>query len=111
MATNKYNKMEALLKHTGTYTFIMGIGSLPIFYGMDLVSGPANLTFFMLSCIVFHTIQDFITSKLTHKQFKKQIFNGWNGAFTIIGLDQVFHYIQIFGTFYYLTKDLSLWQS
>lgn len=95
MATNKNDKNTALLAHTLLYSFIMTL---------SLISFSADFNVFSLSLffgITFccHTIQDRITSRLTKKQFAIGNFNGVTGAFTIIGFDQLLHYIQIFLTF------------
>ena len=102
MATNKYNSWEALLLHTATYTVIMTTFIAPIFFVWDLVTFLSNVAIFAWSCFFFHTLQDYFTSKMTHKQFERKVYNGPTGAFTIIGFDQFLHFVQLFGTFYLL---------
>lgn len=97
MGTQKSKSNKTLIEHTGTYMVIMFLGVCCI---PDVPGATAAL--FSGVCFVCHTAQDYVTSRMTSKQFAKQKYNGWDGAFTIIGLDQLFHYVQILGTFYLL---------
>jgi hypothetical protein len=54
---------------------------------------------------VAHTITDYITSRIVSRKFANKEFGSPipnTGAFTVIGFDQVLHYIQLFGTYYLL---------
>lgn len=51
---------------------------------------------------VLHTFTDFITSKIVSRMFNKKLYYTRLpnfGAFSIIGLDQVLHYVQLFLTY------------
>ena len=99
MGTMKSKNFTALLLHTAVYSGVMFFMMVPV---LGLTTG--DLAVFTLTCFVFHTIQDFATSKLTSSQFAKGKYNGLDGAFTIIGFDQFLHYCQIFLTYYCLTN-------
>jgi len=98
MATNKYRDIGALVQHTLTYSIVMTLCMYPL-----LNNNIYSLLIFEIVTFVVHTAQDYITSKMTHKQFERKIYNGWNGAFTIIGLDQWLHFVQLFVTYSLLT--------
>ena len=99
MGTMKSKSNFVLLTHTLTYTTVMFIFSVFL-----LTLSIENLFIFAAVNFVFHTAQDWVTSRLTGIQFEKKIYNGWTGGFTIIGFDQFLHYCQIFITYYLLTK-------
>ena len=95
MATNKKNSIVPLLKHTILYSMIMGFGFIFIF--------PTILQVILFTVLTFcgHTIVDYYTSKITGKLFEnKTYYTGLPnfGAFSIIGLDQVIHYLILFLT-------------
>jgi hypothetical protein len=51
---------------------------------------------------ITHTATDYFTSRIVSKKFAKQEYGSPIpnfGAFTIIGIDQVLHYIQLFLTY------------
>jgi hypothetical protein len=61
--------------------------------------------YFWIITFVAHTITDYFSSiivsnKFAKKEYETSIPN--TGPFTIIGIDQVLHYIQLFGTYYLL---------
>ena len=94
-ATTKKSSMVSLLKHTITYSLIMGIGFLFIF------TTVINLILFILLTFCTHTIIDYYSSKITGNLFEKKIYyTGLPnfGAFSMIGIDQVIHYICLFLT-------------
>ena len=88
--------MRALLAHTGVYTIVNTAGwwvtgIADNFYPDVIIIGFLNFT--------FHTATDHFTSRLTARLWAKgrtQLF------FTAIGFDQLLHYLQLFGTWYYL---------
>ena len=99
MATNKYRDNKALLRHTLTYTGVMMLG-LTFLLNFSI----SSIFLFGFITFVVHTIQDYFISKMTHTRFQRLEYNGPNGAFTIIGLDQWVHFVQLFVTYYYLTN-------
>jgi hypothetical protein len=113
MATNKSSSNEALLAHTIVYTIVWVIPAGFIFaqpcdasaigYCINAVSVLA----FLAITFIAHTVTDYITSRVTKKKFENKEYYALPprmGAFAIIGLDQVLHYAQLFGTYYLLTK-------
>lgn len=99
MGSKKSKDTGILLSHTFTYTIVFMLFFLPILW----VPVPRVLIFGLVTFIC-HTIQDYITSRITSKRFSQGLYNGWTGAFTIIGLDQWLHFVQIFITYYLLTN-------
>ena len=99
-ALGKSKCMFSLLKHTATYTLMwvpFTLLFLPGFPGFDFL------------CITFicHTITDYVTSRITSKLYAKGKFGSSIpnlGFFTMIGFDQYLHYLQLFLTYWYLTK-------
>lgn len=54
---------------------------------------------------ICHTATDYVTSRIVSKKFAKGHYGSAIpnfGAFTIIGFDQILHYIQLFLTYYIL---------
>ena len=113
-ATNKSKSFMALVKHTAMYSFIW---YLVIFgfsvYGNrfngpsfeDLGWTPWMITFPVIT-FVFHTLTDYFTSKIVSRKFANQEYGSPIpnfGAFTVIGFDQVLHYVQLFLTYHFLT--------
>lgn len=114
MATGKSKSFKILLKHTRTYTFVFfmcfalwcayqnHIGHLT---PDDMGWTPWVCLFFPITFIC-HTVIDYISSRITARKFeKKEYYTGIPnmGAFSIIGLDQVFHYATLFLTYHLLT--------
>jgi hypothetical protein len=52
--------------------------------------------------LICHTATDYVTSRIVSKKFAKGEYGSSIpnfGAFTIIGIDQVLHYVQLFLTY------------
>lgn len=93
-ALGKSKNLNDLLCHTIVYS---GFWFLPMLYLIGLESS------LMFVCItfLFHTLTDYFTSKIVSKKFANNHYGSQIpnlGAFTIIGFDQVLHYIQLFLT-------------
>jgi len=95
-AKGKSKNWGDLLSHTATYSFVWLI---PI--GFMLGKTPPNGFLFILITFIFHTITDYFTSRLNSKLWAKGDVHNF---FVSIGFDQVLHYIQLFTTYYLLTK-------
>lgn len=105
-AKGKSKNWYDLLSHTFTYSCVWFI---PIIYLF-----PENWTTsqYVLNSILFgsitfisHTITDYFTSRIVSKMFAEGRYGSSIpniGGFTIIGIDQVLHYIQLFTTYYLL---------
>jgi len=80
-------------------------------YGYTAKDFGHTLYIFLFFPITFilHTLTDYFTSKIVKYKFNKKHYGSFIpnfGAFTIIGLDQLLHYIQLFLT-YYLLKQIN----
>jgi hypothetical protein len=110
-ALGKSKNWSDLLLHTFTYSFIFfwGIAFLILY-----INGRSEDNFWLSLCFalitfIAHTITDYITSRIVSKKFENKHYGSAIpnfGAFTIIGIDQILHYIQLFLTYYYL-KELT----
>lgn len=91
-ATRKSKEILPLISHTATYTAVWLM--LILFMDVDFI----NLLMFGLVTFLSHTVTDFFTSKIVSRKFANNNL-GSNipnfGAFSVIGLDQVLHYIQL----------------
>lgn len=95
----KSKSWSPLLKHTVTYATLW-------FFPVWLMTGMwAETLVFVGVTFVFHTATDYFTSRLVSRRFAE----GYNGspipnfgAFTIIGFDQVLHYVQLILTWHIL---------
>jgi len=95
-ANNKSKSNIPLLKHTATYSVLW----FPLAYFLGWLIIP-----FILITFVTHTITDYITSRIVGKKFAAGEYGSPIpnfGAFTIIGFDQLIHYVTLFITFGYL---------
>lgn len=99
-AKNKSKNNKALLSHTWTYSLVWY--TIGVFYAMFNPNYiPWSLTLFVLITFVAHTLTDYFTSRLNSKLWAKGDVHNF---FVSVGFDQVLHYAQLFGTFYFLTK-------
>ena len=93
-ATNKSKDIRSLLKHTYTYSFVFTLLVWLIF--------PWYIAFtFFSTMLLSHTAIDYVTSKIVSRKFQNKEYGSSIpnfGAFSIIGFDQVLHYITIFLT-------------
>ena len=99
-ATNKSKNFGALLKHTVTYSLLMFM-----FLNVNLyldINHFMSTVIFTIVTFVAHTLTDFFTSKVVSRMFGNKNYGRPLpnfGAFTIIGFDQLLHFIQLFVTF------------
>lgn len=113
-ATNKSKSFKALVKHTAMYSFIWYL----VIFGFAICGNHFNgpsieelgwtpwMITFPLITFVFHTLTDYFTSKIVSRKFANQEYGSPIpnfGAFTVIGFDQVLHYVQLFLTYHFLT--------
>ena len=95
-ALNKSTSWNALMEHTSVYAGVLCIAFIPILWTSAIYFAAVNF--------IWHTTIDFITSKIVKKRFENKYLGGSIpnlGAFTIIGFDQVLHYIILFATLQY----------
>ncbi len=94
-AKNKSSNWDALWYHVLVYSFSIAILSIPFidegwqFMAILTITG------------VCHFITDAITSRISKKYFEKE---DYHNGFVIVGMDQVFHYIQLFLTFNFILQ-------
>lgn len=107
-ALGKSKNWSDLLKHTLTYSIIWIFLSMCLFAEPCYISGLGycvnTIKCFQFALITFlcHTITDYITSKIVSKRFENKYYGSAIpnfGAFTIIGIDQFLHYLQLFLTY------------
>lgn len=111
-ALGKSKNWSDLLNHTATYSFIWFFAITIMLSSMAEIVLDALLIIpvaflFMFITFIFHTATDYITSRIVSKKFAEGKYGSAIpnfGAFTIIGFDQVLHYVQLFLTYYLLIK-------
>ena len=105
-ANNKSKNNLALIKHTSVYSSVMSIFVFTILI-IQSGGGPSDTYWkcflvFLPITFITHTITDYITSREVSKKFEAKHYGSAVpnfGAFTIIGFDQVLHYVQLFLTY------------
>jgi len=110
-AVNKSKNFGSLTCHTLTYSVLWILPAACMF------SFPCDISFlgycvpvpkvfaFVGITFVAHTITDYFTSKIVSKRFADNYYGSPIpnfGAFSIIGFDQVLHYVQLVLTYYFL---------
>ena len=109
-ATNKSKSNTALFKHVLTYSTIWVLPACVILGNLRPSETTewyvySTLLFFTLTFLC-HFITDYITSRIVSKRFADKYYGSPIpnfGAFTVIGFDQVLHYVQLFLTYHFLT--------
>lgn len=99
-ALGKSKNWNDLLSHTSLYSLVWFI---PI--SLLLKSANWEASAFVSVTFIAHTATDYVTSRIVSKKFSRQEYGSPIpnfGAFTIIGIDQVLHYVQLFTTYYLL---------
>ena len=97
-AEGKSKNLRPLLNHTLIYSSVWIPVITLLFYvqNIPLNSMIIPIIFFLVT-FVSHTVTDFISSRITSYLWKT---NQVHNFFVVIGIDQVFHYIQLFLTYY-----------
>ncbi len=110
-ALGKSKNWPDLLKHTLTYSYIWSLlGSFVCLINPELQENYKWVNFvivFPIITFIAHTATDYFTSRVVSKKFAAGQYGSSIpnfGAFSIIGIDQVLHYIQLFLTYYYLKQ-------
>lgn len=99
MAVNKSKSGAYLMLHTTVYSlFFFCILALCNLYAI------IDVLLFSLFTWLFHTITDYLTSKWTSYLYSKEKYYGLNGFFTVIGLDQFLHTVQLLLCYEYILK-------
>ena len=91
-AKNKSKLAEALINHTGVYSFSFLVPMLFLF------SSPSTLSAlsFVFITWVFHTVTDYFTSRLNARLWKAQRVHAF---FVSVGFDQLLHFAQLIFTY------------
>lgn len=95
-ASNKSKNWWALSAHVATYTGTLLVLAGTVMFGIPglaLLTIPAFITWVLLNGAL-HFATDAVTSRITSKLFGKD----WHNFFVVVGLDQVIHYVTLFGT-------------
>lgn len=105
-ALGKSKNWFDLLSHTVTYSLIW---VFPMYWLFSFTKPPAYAILatlgFVYVTFVCHTLTDYVTSRIVRKKFAAKEYGSPIpnfGGFTVIGFDQVLHYIQLFTTYYLL---------
>lgn len=104
-AIGKSKDSILLFKHTLTYTAVWLVAL--IIWGFFQTFTFEQVYAFLLITFGTHTVTDYFTSRINSNLYKKGKFGSPIpnfGFFSMIGLDQVLHYAQLFLTYYYITK-------
>lgn len=96
-AKGKSKEWGPLLAHTLNYSVVWLLLSM----GYAGITGCKEILFFAPITFFCHTITDYITSRENAKLWEK---NKVHDFFVCIGFDQWLHYVQLFLTYWYLTK-------
>lgn len=96
-AKGKSNNWNDLIEHTVTYSIVWLIIGIILFP----INQWLNISIFAWITFICHTITDYYTSRLNSKLWKQGKIHNF---FVSVGFDQVLHYIQLFLTYWILTK-------
>jgi hypothetical protein len=117
-AINKSKDNNALLDHVLNYSliwfyavfFLLSFDKVIIEKSFESISLQWLLTYSLLFAqitFVAHFITDYFTSRIVSKMFAQNKYGSSIpnfGAFTMIGIDQVLHYIQLFCTYQFINQ-------
>lgn len=97
-ASNKSKSLVALSRHVGTYTALLALCSLVMFWWSLALVG------FIVTNAALHFVTDFFTSRWSAHYFRKahdpdltdeERGRAWHDFFEVIGLDQFMHQIAL----------------
>lgn len=104
-ARGKSENWKDLLDHTKNYTMVwwaIGIILIVVNLFYPFFEYKAwSLTMFIVITFICHTITDYYTSRINSRLWKEGKIHNF---FVSIGFDQYLHYIQLFVTYYLITK-------
>jgi hypothetical protein len=101
-ATEKYHDIDALTQHVLAYCLVFGIA---LWWFKPSGGSFGDVLVFVIITYVCHFITDYITSKGMHQYAEDK---NWGttipnvGFFSLLGFDQALHYLQLFGTYYFV---------
>jgi hypothetical protein len=105
-ALGKSKNWGDLLSHTITYSVIW-VFVICLLFGLNNTTQTTmwyvtHSFAFGVVTLICHTATDYVTSRIVSKKFANGEYGSSIpnfGAFTIIGIDQVLHYVQLFLTY------------
>lgn len=96
-AKSKSTNLDNLLSHTFIYSYsITLLLMLYNIYSTNFNSNVLSIISFFVITFTFHTLTDYITSKINKKLWDKGDVHNF---FVSIGFDQILHYFQLFITY------------
>lgn len=107
MAMGKSTSNVWLLKHVGTYTsvyFIVFSVLLLIVPSKVIVLQTIGFLQFISITFVCHFLTDYFTSRWTKHLREKEKYYGFPSFFSVLGLDQFLHALQLILTYEYCIK-------
>lgn len=96
MGNNKSKSNYYLAQHVGIYSLGLFFASFVIFPDKSWVD--IGIFWIMING-ASHFLTDYVTSRATSALYKEERFHEF---FSVIGLDQMIHYITLFGTYIWL---------
>lgn len=104
-AKGKSKNWDDLISHTFTYSIVwwsVGIAYIAYYFdSIKYIDGLFILMIFTFVTFSLHTITDYYTSRLNSKLWSEGKVHSF---FVSVGFDQVLHYVQLFTTYWLLTK-------
>lgn len=97
MATNKSKDNYWLFAHVLIYSitwFVIGA------FFFNVIS----VLLFTITTFICHFITDYVTSRWTSKLYKQEKYYGFPSFFSVIGLDQFLHFLQLILSYKYFTS-------
>lgn len=98
MAVNKSSSNLWLFRHVAVYSSVWFFVGIAIF---DI----AQVALFTIITFISHFITDYITSRWTKKLYNIGKYYGFPSFFSVIGLDQYLHYLQLILCYKYIFWD------
>jgi hypothetical protein len=96
MAMNKSKDNYWLFAHVFVYSMAW------FFIGLFFFK-PMPVILFTVTTFICHFITDYLTSRWTSKLYKQEKYYGFPAFFSVIGLDQFLHYLQLILCYEYFT--------
>jgi len=97
MAINKNKSNYWLSAHVGVYTLVTFLAWGFTIFQPGIMFHLSTYLWFTTFIFTTHWITDYITSRFSSKYFGK---GDYHNGFVVVGIDQVFHYIQLLGAYY-----------
>ena len=96
-AINKSKSNYYLFQHVLVYTLTFYV------FGLTFYSSISAIAFCGIT-FLFHFITDYFTSRWTSRLYRNKKFYGFPSFFSVIGLDQFLHFVQLILTYAWVTS-------